>query len=654
LGILVSLAALLPAPLAQAGGGQAFRPYWTFTTGAPVTHVEAGDIDGDGLQEVVAVTADNWVYALENDGALAWRYDTGFPAGDLALVDLEAEGGAEEIIIGNREPFGDIILLGGGGKTVCVQRSVKARGYAIGFVDLDGDGRLEVIHGADDGISILDTTHCVERGYSIGSLQPIVSIWTGDVDADGQAEIVPSLFGGRAVVALEGQSILLRKLAESEVAPVQGGEADADGDGNLEPEGRGYAWHTLLESEMALVQGGDVDGDGKPELVVLGTAWDLTLLAGDGSQIWHQGPLPVGEAAGPPGPGQLIVHDLNGDGQAEIVVVAPTPAATVHVFDGDGRPVWEHPLETLLATAGLVAGDNNGDGKAELVVMAEGGEQVYLLTADGQRQAVYHIQGAANALDYADLNHDGWGEVVVGADTGVQVFGTSNQVVRKELWRSPRLGSALESLLLDDLDGDGRVEVVAKGSRANVLADDGRVLHSVADEGDYWGMLSLSAGDVDGDGQHELVTGNFAGQVRILDADRGAWTIRARAELGRKIASLATCDLDGDGRSELVVGSYSAYYQMKSLVTLLDGQGEQIWERPLAAPATALLCQGEHVLVALTQQGGRRCGQRTLPNLLSLAIQQGDQAFARFRRGHGGHRRWAVGPIGRRRPKPGA
>jgi hypothetical protein len=568
--ILILLVAAVPAPLAQAEGGQAFRPYWTFTTEAPVTHVEAGDIDGDGVPEVVAVTANNWVYALENDGALAWRYETGFPVSDMALVDLEDEGGAEEIVISTQEPYGDLIVLGGSGEPTCARESVKARGYTVSFIDLDGDGRLEVIHGADDGITIIDSTDCHELGYNIGSLQPIVSIWTGDVDNDGQAEFVPSFFGGWIVYALKGED---------------------------------YAWRTLLESEMALVQGGDVDGDGQPELVVLGTAWDLYLLASDGNQIWHQQPLPVGKAASPPGPGQLIVRDLNGDGQAEIVVVAPTPAATVHVFDGDGRQVWEHTLESPSTPARLVAGDKNGDGQAELVVTTEGGEQVYLLTADGQRQAEYHIQGTANALDYADLNHDGWGEVIVGAETGVQVFGTSNQVVRKELWRSPRLGSALESLLLDDLDGDGQVEVVAKGSQAHVLADDGRVLHSVAGEGDYWGMESLSAGDVDGDGHAELVSGNYPGQVRILGSDRQIWTIQARGEVGRRITSLATCDLDGDGRAELVAGSYSAYFQNKSLVTLLDGQGKQIWEQELAAPTTAMLCEGEQVLIGT--EGGQ-------------------------------------------------
>jgi hypothetical protein len=44
-------------PSAHAQGGLVFRPYWTFMTETPVTHVQTGDIDGDGLPEVVILTA---------------------------------------------------------------------------------------------------------------------------------------------------------------------------------------------------------------------------------------------------------------------------------------------------------------------------------------------------------------------------------------------------------------------------------------------------------------------------------------------------------------------------------------------------------------------------------------------------------------------
>ena len=70
--ILVFLAAAAQVPVTHAQGGLVFNPYWTYETKAPVTHVETGDINGDGVPEVVILTANNLVHVLENDGNLAW------------------------------------------------------------------------------------------------------------------------------------------------------------------------------------------------------------------------------------------------------------------------------------------------------------------------------------------------------------------------------------------------------------------------------------------------------------------------------------------------------------------------------------------------------------------------------------------------------
>jgi hypothetical protein len=86
---LLFLLAALPVSVAQAEGGVAVQPYWTFPTDAPVTHLQTGDIDGDGLPEVVITTANGWLYVLENDGRLAWRYELGTIANDLVVTEID-------------------------------------------------------------------------------------------------------------------------------------------------------------------------------------------------------------------------------------------------------------------------------------------------------------------------------------------------------------------------------------------------------------------------------------------------------------------------------------------------------------------------------------------------------------------------------------
>ncbi len=97
---LLLFTTLLPPSLALADGGLAVRPYWTFATDAPVTHLQTGDINGDGTPEIVLLTADNWVHVLENTGNLAWRYELGTEALDLLVADLDSDGQTSEIFIG--------------------------------------------------------------------------------------------------------------------------------------------------------------------------------------------------------------------------------------------------------------------------------------------------------------------------------------------------------------------------------------------------------------------------------------------------------------------------------------------------------------------------------------------------------------------------
>jgi len=77
--------------------------------------------------------------------------------------------------------------------------------------------------------------------YDLG--RPVINIWAGEVDGDGQPEIVPSPAGGSQVFVVENDFSL--------------------------------AWQTPIDGEVGLTQGGDVDGDGQAEVIALTTAWDL-------------------------------------------------------------------------------------------------------------------------------------------------------------------------------------------------------------------------------------------------------------------------------------------------------------------------------------------------------------------------------------------
>lgn len=572
--------AALRAPLAQAAGGLVFRPYWTLETKSPVIRIQTGDTNGDGTPEVILLTADDWVYVLDNDGTLAWRYEVGLQASTLLVTDLDGDG-KDDIFVGGK--LGDT-LLSEAKEPVWTYVHAMSEDVTLTALaaDLNEDGRQELLTGILNAAIFLDLEGS-RRGpllHQFATGQSVPNLWAGEVDGDGRLEIVPSNAGGHEVDVWKDNFML--------------------------------AWRHTIEGQVALVQGGDVDGDGRAELAVLTTSWDLLLLDNDGRQLWRQ---PVAQADTPPVPGQLLLQDLTG-GRPEIIVLA---GATVYIFDGAGQPLRQQTLgagetatveEAAGATrtrlpANFLGGDVDGDGRGELLAAIPARNVVYLLDALGQPQVEYHPStdsgGTTGAIAYADLNGDHHGEVLIGTQMGVQVFGAASQVERGELWHSPMLGTA-GPLDLADLNGNGRTEVVAASQEgyAYGLTDDGFIEWKVDLEGAA--VLALASGDVDGDGRAEIAVATIGGakalgggQLFLLKDHRPAWSI----PIGLLAKGVAIADLGGDGQAEIIVGG-NLHAGNKGGVMVFDSQGKLAWQQQFDHRVTAIGPQGDELLVGTT------------------------------------------------------
>jgi hypothetical protein len=546
-------------PAAHAQGVVVLQPYWSFETEARVTTVDAADLDGDGLPEIAVGTADSQLYILQNDGDLTWRYEAGGAISAVVLADLDGDGQAE-VVVGSAD--GAVSLLDDAGQPAWTFRAAGTATIGMEWValpclttcDLDQDGESELLVGSYDGqVYALDgdgSAALTKSGHTRWSFElgrPILGIWTGDVDGDGQLEVIPSPYRGGDLYWLEN-------------------------DGHL-------AWHQRTEGEIGQVQGGDVDGDGQAEVVLLTASWDLFVYRGDGTLAWHSKAMALSHAHATPVPGQLLVRDLDGDGRAEIAAVTIDPPITVYVFQGDGSQAWTYLLDTSSIAARLAAHDVDGDGDLEITVTTPVHAPVYLLDSGGRLLAEYHTWGTSGSLELADLDGDGRHEILVATEIGLQVFGTSDQAERRQLWRSPSLGPVAE-LALGDLDGDGRGEVVAG-------TQDGRV-YSLADRGQLaWdvplqtGIVALDAGDVDGDGRDEVAVGTWGGaegaggQIHLLDSGRRLWS---------KPAGLFVTDIAaGNDQVIAAIGSASG-----GAIVRFDGKGSQVWQREFDERVTAV------------------------------------------------------------------
>lgn len=176
--------------------------------------------------------------------------------------------------------------------------------------------------------------------------------------------------------------------------------------------------------------------------------------------------------------------------------------------------------------------------------------------------------GAAVAL--ADLGGDGVEEVVVGAGPGggpeVRIFRSDGSYINSFYAYSENFDKGI-SIAAGDLDGDGQDEIITgtgHGGGPHVRIFDGYGspkfnLGFFAYDYGYHGGVNVAVADVDGDGEQEIVTGpgsDSGPQVRVFDRD-GHFTgldFWPFAEGDRGGVSVAGANVDGGSEDEIIMG----------------------------------------------------------------------------------------------------
>ncbi|MGD9690634.1 MAG: FG-GAP-like repeat-containing protein [Phycisphaerales bacterium] len=185
---------------------------------------------------------------------------------------------------------------------------------------------------------------------------------------------------------------------------------------------------------------GDVDGDGQPELIIgtgPGPAARISIFDSVTNQHRLTFFLP-GQSVSFTGGVYVAAGDVNGDGQAEVLVAAH---ASVWAFDGmTGEPI-DSELRPLGARFGLEAriasGDVNGDGRAEVIAASGPGGPPRVVAIDfASRTTLMDFNAYAPTAFHgvfvasSDLTRDGRAEIITGPDEGgeaiVRIFDPTN------------------------------------------------------------------------------------------------------------------------------------------------------------------------------------------------------------------------------------
>jgi hypothetical protein len=211
---------------------QSLEAVWEFTPDqpAPAGSLRAGDLDGDGVAEVVVRIGAKRVVALSASGQQLWQYEHEEGIADVFLADLEGQGQADVLVV---EHPRRVVRLRGDGTVAWEWAGVPNTVNLVYADDLNGDGRPEVLVGYFSGYLALNAAgELLWTKFGYGHNATLCRV--RDVDGDG----VPELLGGSLAATFclfdEAQEQGVPKPAFTNVQITGLEFADADGDGQEE------------------------------------------------------------------------------------------------------------------------------------------------------------------------------------------------------------------------------------------------------------------------------------------------------------------------------------------------------------------------------------------------------------------------------------
>jgi hypothetical protein len=227
----------------------------------------------------------------------------------------------------------------------------------------------------------------------------------------------------------------------------------------------------------------------------------------------------------------------------------------------------------------------------------------------------------------ADLDADGAPEVIWAAYDLVALNGADGSLK----WRAANTQRVWPAIAVGDLNGDGSLEIVTGRSGNQVVAYSatGQVLWTRNPFSSGHEVRTLALSDLDSDGTLEVIVGRAGSgdtlQLNVFQASgtvRQGWPARRSGEpgygWGMYNQNIAVGDIDGDGDQELI-GPTDTHY-----ITALDDAGNQL-------PANSIYNNytprgpkvwsqvGVHVDHAVDLRGYANCGTEHRPNFANAA-----------------------------------
>lgn len=475
------------------------------STAGPVIGVTIDDMNGDGKQDLIAVTnpisADSGITIFVGNG------DGSFPATGIAgpagaggqtAVTADFNGDGKKDIATS---YGQILLGHGDGTFLLASQSVpEPNGTAgIAAADFNQDGKIDLAFPHQSG-TVVDVYFGKGDGtFTYSAAYPVIMggnvLQSTDLDGDG----FPDLFVGNAQGGVFAVQVNSAGFFQSILN---------QGNGTFGKSRAYFTGSTPLNSFATLYDVADFTGDGKQDLVFVGSADgtstgtpNLTVLKGAGDGTFQLSG-PQSSITGPDfvlSVPAIAAGDLSVSGKNDVVFAwgssneGTAPHLSVAMGNGDGtfQPQQDYSIPAQVVALLLV--DVNGDKKPDAVFIASAdgtlnstGLYVMLNNGDGSfgQAKLIDSEPTMNYLAAQDVNGDAKTDIVVGTagnvgskTPGVGFLYLGNGDGTFQHATSVNSGGLYSQVVaIADMNSDGKPDLVFAGNNANGSAESVTVL----------------------------------------------------------------------------------------------------------------------------------------------------------------------------------
>jgi hypothetical protein len=494
--------------------------------------LSVGDINGDGLNDIIVV---------DNDGYLIVLYNT---------------GGAREPILEvspSSVDFGPIII----GNTSMQNIGIYNRGTGdliVDSINITGQNASE----------FSQTNNCstVEPGHSCQIIVTFAPI------AEGTKNATLRIFSndpntntlGIPLFSYAGPQLIYPSVYFPTGPYPQAvviGDVNSDGRNDVVMTDRENNLHVFLQKPSGKIEFsvkypagngksvdiGDLNNDGRNDVVVSATNGIGVFIQNNSGTLNPMVTYPSAHAS-PSNTYKVRIADLNNDGLRDVVCIdLGTQSQAVEIFYQIPNGTLSAPVTYTVVHSGfddLEVGDVNNDGRTDIMVMSGYGFGpnigILLQNPDGTfADAAYYDLGGdepTRAAAVGDINGDGLNDIVVTYGVNqpaskIGIFyqnssGTFNPPVSYLSYNSPG------SVVIADMNGDGRQDVIVFHEEQNAIgvylqSQDGMLLteelYSALNNANT-NPQNLAVGDINGDGFNEIIITDYYG-LKVFYNGRG-------------------------------------------------------------------------------------------------------------------------------------